>query len=182
VIGSLQATETLKLLLGIGSSLLSKLLLYNALDMSFDTIQLRKNPACPVCGENPTIRELIDYDEFCGVPGRHAEAGSLEDEVGAVELAASLQSPKPPVLIDVREPHEQEIARLPGAVSIPLGELAARLKELDDRKDIVVFCKSGTRSRRALDILHAAGFATARHLRGGTNAWAKDVDPTIPVY
>lgn len=182
VIGSLQATEALKLLLGIGSSLSGRLLLYNALDMTFDSVHLRKNPSCPVCGEQPTIRALIDYEEFCGVPGHSADTGPEKDEISPVELATRLQSSDPPLLLDVREPHELEIARLPNAVLIPLGELAGRLSELDDRGEIVVFCKSGTRSRRALDILHSAGFATARHLRGGTNGWAQEVDPQIPVY
>jgi adenylyltransferase/sulfurtransferase len=182
VIGSIQATEALKTLLGIGNSLSGRLLLYNALDLSFESIRLRKNPACPVCGNEPSIRALIDYEAFCGVPGHEQAGGPAEDEISASELATRLHAGHPPALIDVREPHEQEIANLPGARLIPLGELASRLNELESEREIIVFCKSGTRSRRALDILQAAGWRNARHLRGGTNAWGQEVDPSIPQY
>jgi adenylyltransferase/sulfurtransferase len=181
-IGALQATEALKLILGIGVSLNGRLLLYDALDLSFDFVKLRKNPRCRICGPAATIHELIDYEAFCGVPGHEAAPLPAELEIEAVELAARLQAADPPRLIDVREPHELEIAHLPGATLIPLGELAARLGELDDAGEIVLFCKSGTRSARALDILRAAGLKHVRHLRGGINAWTRAVDRSQPIY
>jgi len=183
-IGTLQATEALKLLLGIGSSLNGKMLLYNALDMSFDFIKLRKNPACKVCSENPEITELIDYEEFCGVPMRDHDEGSAGDEwdITAVELANLLKGEKPPILIDVREPHELQIARIEDADLIPLGQLAARLSELDSAQEIVLMCKSGTRSARALELLLGAGFRKLKNLKGGINAWSEDVDPSLPQY
>ena len=183
-IGTIQATEALKLLLGIGSSLVGKLLLYNALDMSFDFVKLRKNPKCRVCGPNADIKELIDYEEFCGVPGRDHEEGSAGAswDIDAPQLASRLSEPVAPLLLDVREPHELEISRLPNAVNIPLGTLAAHLSELDTAREMVVFCKGGTRSARALELLVSAGFKKVKNLRGGINAWAKTVDTDLPVY
>lgn len=183
-IGTLQATEALKVLLGIGSPLIGKLLLYNALDMSFDFVKLKKNPKCPVCGENPTITAPIDYEEFCGVPGHDHDDGSAGDEwdITATELAARLQNGAPLRLIDVREPHELAISHIPGAENIPLGQLAARLSELDSAQEIVLICKSGSRSTRALELLYSAGFRKLKNLLGGVNAWAEEVDPSQPVY
>ncbi len=185
VIGSIQATEAIKMLLGIGSSLVGRLLLYNALDMEFDFVNLRKNPKCRVCGPNADITELIDYEEFCGVPGHdRGEEGSAgaEWDTDAPTLASRLQSANPPLLLDVREPHELQISALPGALNIPLGQLAARLSELDSAREMVVLCKSGTRSARALELLVSAGFKRVKNLRGGINAWAREVDPRLPVY
>jgi len=183
VIGALQATETLKVLLGIGETLAGRLLLFDALEMRFEFIKLRKNPGCKVCGENPTVTELIDYDAFCGIPGAEHAADLLADyEIEAKELAGRLERGETVALVDVREPHELEIAQLTGAVLIPLGELPSRLDELEMDDEIVLFCRTGSRSARALEMLVAAGFRQARHLRGGLNAWARDVDPTIPVY
>ncbi len=184
VIGAIQATETIKLLLGIGSPLVGKLLLYNALDMSFEYVKLKKNPRCKVCGEAPEVTGLIDYFEFCGVPGigHEAEPGGTDRDISAAELAGRLQGDSPPRLLDVREPHELEISGLPGALNIPLGLLAGRLSELDSAKEMVVFCKSGIRSVRALEVLHSAGFRKVKNLRGGINAWAREVDPRLPVY
>jgi len=183
-IGTLQATEALKVLLGIGQPLIGKLLLYNALDTSFEFIKLRKNPNCKVCGSNPTVTELIDYDAFCGVPGIGHTQGSAGDEwdITAGELAERLRQGDPIHLIDVREPHELEISRLDGAQIIPLGQLASRLPELNSTEEIIVFCKSGVRSERALEILAGAGFRKLHHLLGGINAWARDVDPSLPIY
>jgi len=183
-IGTLQATEALKVLLGIGQPLIGKLLLYNALDTSFEFIKLRKNPNCKVCGSNPTVTELIDYDAFCGVPGIGHTQGSAGDEwdITAGELAERLRQGDPIHLIDVREPHELEISRLDGAQIIPLGQLASRLPELNSAEEIIVFCKSGVRSERALEILAGAGFRKLHHLLGGINAWARDVDPSLPIY
>jgi len=183
-IGTLQATEALKLILGIGESLIGKLLLYNALDMSFDFVRLKKNPHCKVCGPNPTVVDLIDYYEFCGVPGLDHDSGSagVGWDITAPELAALLESTTPPRLLDVREPHELEISHLPGATLIPLGQLASRLSELDTAQEMVVFCKGGTRSARALELLVSAGFRKVKNLQGGINAWAQAVDPRLPVY
>ena len=183
-IGTLQATEALKLLLGIGEPLIGKLMLYNALDMSFEFVKLRKNPKCKVCSPTPEVTELIDYEAFCGVPGRDHEAGSAGEgwDISAVELAARLKNGSPLHLLDVREPHELEISHLPGANLIPLGQLASRLSELDSAQEMVVFCKAGTRSARALELLVSAGFRKVKNLKGGINAWAEKVDTSLPVY
>ena len=182
-IGTIQATEAIKMLLGIGSSLVGRLLLYNALDMSFEFVKLKKNPKCKVCGLNPEITELIDYDAFCGVPGRDHDEGSagMDWDIDAKSLAERLKA-NHLVLLDVREPHELEISALPGAVNIPLGTLAARLPELDSARDMVVFCKTGVRSSRALELLVSAGFRKVKNLKGGINAWAREVDPSLPIY
>jgi adenylyltransferase/sulfurtransferase len=186
-VGTLQATEALKLILGIGEPLIGKLLLYNALDMSFDFVKLRKNPKCKVCSPEPEITELIDYEAFCGVPGHHLP-GQEEGAVGggwditATELAQRLQRGNNIHLLDVREPHELEISRLEGAELIPLGQLAARLSELDSADEFVLFCKAGTRSARALELMLSAGFRKIKNLKGGINAWAKEVDPSLPIY
>ncbi len=183
-IGTLQATETLKVLLGIGEPLIGKLLLYNALDMSFDFVKLRKNPKCKVCSAEPEITELIDYEAFCGVPSHdHGEGAVGGDwDITAIELAGRIKTGDRFRLIDVREPHELEISHLDGAHLIPMGELAGRMSELDSAEDIVLFCKSGTRSARALELLASAGFRRMKNLKGGINAWARDVDPNLPVY
>lgn len=182
-IGTIQATEALKVLLGIGQPLIGKLLLYNALDMSFDFVRLKKNPNCRVCGPNADVKELIDYEEFCGVPSHDHDEGSAGAgwDITATELAARLKQ-NHLKLLDVREPHELEISALPEAVNIPLGSLAARLSELDSAEDMVVFCKSGTRSARALELLASAGFKKVKNLKGGINAWAKEVDTSLPIY
>ncbi len=182
-IGTIQATEALKLLLGIGSTLLGKLLLYNALDMSFEYVRLKKNPNCKICGPNPEVTGLIDYEAFCGVPGHDHDTGSAgrEWDITASELASRMKN-NHVRLIDVREPHELQISALHGAENIPLGELASHMSELDSAQDIVLFCKSGTRSARALELLVTAGFRKVKNLKGGINAWAHEVDPQLPVY
>ena len=182
-IGTLQATEALKVLLGIGEPLIGKLLLYNALDMSFDFVKLKKNPNCRVCGPNADIKELIDYEEFCGVPSHDHEEGSAGAswDITVTELAERVKT-NHLKLIDVREPHELEISRMPNATNIPLGQLAARLSELDSADDMVLFCKSGARSTRALELLTSAGFKKVKNLKGGINAWAKEVDKSLPIY
>ncbi len=183
-IGTLQATEALKLLLGIGEPLIGRLLLFNALDMSFDFVKLKKNPKCKVCGPKPEITELIDYEAFCGVPGRDHDEGSVGGgwDISAPELAERLHSGERLRLLDVREPHELEISHLDGAKLIPLGQLASRLPELDSAQEMVVFCKGGTRSARALELLVSAGFRKVKNLKGGINAWANEVDPSLPIY
>ncbi len=183
-IGTIQATEALKILLGIGSSLSGRLLLYNALDMTFEFVKLRKNPVCKICGPHPEITELVDYFEFCGVPGiEHVDGSSMvEWNITAGELAEKLKKGDKIRLIDVREPHELAISYIDGAENIPLGVLAARLGELDSAQEIVLFCKAGIRSTRALEILLSAGFRKVKNLCGGINAWATEVNPTLPVY
>jgi molybdopterin/thiamine biosynthesis adenylyltransferase/rhodanese-related sulfurtransferase len=182
-IGTLQATEALKVLLGIGEPLIGKLLLYNALDMSFDFVKLKKNPNCRVCGPNADIKELIDYEAFCGVPSHDHEEGSAGAnwDITVQELAERVKT-NHLKLVDVREPHELEISRLPNATNIPLGQLAARLSELDSAEDMVLFCKSGARSTRALELLTSAGFKRVKNLKGGINAWAREVDTSLPIY
>jgi molybdopterin/thiamine biosynthesis adenylyltransferase/rhodanese-related sulfurtransferase len=183
-IGTLQATEALKLLLGIGQPLIGRLMLYNALDMSFDFVKLRKNPNCKVCGPNPEVTELIDYEAFCGVPSHDHEEGAVGGgwDITATELAQRMREGNHLRLIDVREPHELEISHLEGAQLIPLGQLAARMSELDSAEEIVLFCKAGTRSARALELLASAGFRKMKNLKGGINAWAREVDPSLPIY
>jgi adenylyltransferase/sulfurtransferase len=182
-IGTIQATEALKVLLGIGSTLTGKLLLYNALDMTFDFVTLKKNPNCRVCGPNADIKEPIDYEQFCGVPGHDHDEGSAgaDWDITARELSERLQQ-NHLKLLDVREPHELQISALPEAVNIPLGGLAAHLSELDSAEDMVIFCKSGTRSARALELLVSAGFKKVKNLKGGINAWAQEVDQSLPIY
>ena len=183
-IGTLQATEALKLILGTGQTLIGKLLLYNALDVSFEFVNLRKNPRCKVCSPEPEITELIDYEAFCGVPGHDHEEGSVGGgwDIEAGDLAARLEHGEYIRLLDVREPHELEISRLEDSKLIPLGQLAARLSELDSAEEMVVFCKSGSRSARALELLVSAGFRKVKNLKGGINAWAQEVAPSLPVY
>ena len=178
VLGSIQALEAIKLVAGIGSSLSGRLLVFDALRLRFRELAIERDPGCPVCGENPSVRELVDYEAFCGL-----ESGAgQEAEISAQELAASLEGSAPPVVLDVREPHEWEIVALEGATLIPLGTLPARLGELDPARPIVTMCHKGTRSMRALELLRAAGFADVRSLRGGVDAWARDVAPGLPRY
>ncbi|HEY3343643.1 MAG TPA: molybdopterin-synthase adenylyltransferase MoeB [Anaerolineaceae bacterium] len=183
-VGTLQATEAIKLILGIGTPLIGRLMLYDALDMSFQSVKLRKNPKCKICGPNPEITGLIDYEAFCGVPGHDHEVGSagLDWDIEPRDLARKLESGEPLRLIDVREPVELQVAGLPGEELIPLGELAANLNKLDSSQEIVVFCKSGGRSTRALELLLSAGFRKVKNLRGGINAWSREVDPEVPLY
>jgi adenylyltransferase/sulfurtransferase len=183
-VGTLQATEAIKLILGVGDSLIGKLLLYNALDMSFDFVKLRKNPNCKVCGPDPEVTELIDYEEFCGMPAHDHDEGSAGEgwDITATELAERLTEGNGIKIIDVREPHELEISHIEGAEVIPLGQLASRMSELDSAEEIVLICKMGSRSIRALEVLHSAGFRKIKNLKGGINAWAREVDPSLPIY
>jgi sulfur-carrier protein adenylyltransferase/sulfurtransferase len=183
-IGTLQATEALKLILGIGEPLIGRLMLYNALDMSFEFVKLRKNPHCKVCGTDPEVTELIDYEAFCGVPGHDHEEGAVGGgwDIEAPELAERIKNGNHIHLIDVREPHELEISHIDGAQLIPLGQLASRLSELDSAEEMVLFCKAGTRSARALELMVSAGFRKVKNLKGGINAWAREVDPSQPIY
>ncbi|WP_376792824.1 molybdopterin-synthase adenylyltransferase MoeB [Thermoflexus sp.] len=181
VIGAIQATEAIKLIIGQGEPLIGRLLLYDALSMRFRELKLRKNPSCPVCGENPTIRELIDYEAFCGVPIYEHEVRT-EFDITPQELKAMLERDgRQIILLDVREPHEWEICHLQGAVLIPLRELPERLNQLDPTREYVVYCKTGGRSAQAARIMQAAGLRV-RNLRGGINAWSREVDPNVPLY
>ena len=182
LIGTIQATEAIKLILGIGEPLVGRLLLVDALGAQFRTVKVRKNPACPACGTHE-ITELIDYDEFCGMK---PEAGSRKPEdtmpeITPLELAERLRAGDID-LIDVREPHEWDIAHIPGARLIPLGNLPAAVPSLDRTRDIVVQCRSGVRSGRAVRLLQAAGFTRVRNLAGGILRWSDDVDPRVPKY
>jgi len=183
-IGTLQATEAIKLLLGIGTPLIGTLLIYDALDMRFEMVKLKKNPECKVCSQNPSITQLIDYEAFCGVLGHNNDESSHAPdwEIEPSELAERLASGESIHLVDVREPHELQISAIPNADSIPLGSMATRMAELGDTEEIVLFCRTGLRSTRALHLLTGAGFQKILSLQGGINAWARQVDPTLPVY
>lgn len=181
-IGTIQGTEIIKLILGIGEPLVGKLLLYDALDMSFQTVNLQKNPNCKVCGPNPQVTQLIDYEQFCGVPARGAHVPENIPEISPAELAERLKDGRPVCLLDVREAVEQQISNLPGARNIPLMNLPAMLSDLDRGTEIVVYCRTGVRSARAADLLLKEGFKNVKNLRGGINAWAREVDPDMMVY
>jgi len=180
-IGAGQATEGIKLLTGIGEPLIGRMQIYDALEARWQTIRVQKDPECPVCGKNPTVTALIDYEEFCGVPANDHEGsdGFSEFEITPTDYAAIRDRVR---LIDVRDPHEYEISRIPGAELMPLGDLHRHLSELDSSEDIVLHCKSGMRSMQALEQLQGAGFKRVRSLRGGINAYAREVDESIPTY
>ena len=183
-IGTLQATEALKLLLGIGSNLKGRMLLYNALDLSFDFINLRKNPKCKICSETPEITELIDYEEFCGVQMNDHDDNSLDEkwDITPKALEELLKGENAPLLIDVREPHELAISKIDVAKLIPLGQLASELSGLDTAEEIILMCKTGVRSGRALELMLGAGFRKLKNLKGGINGWAEEIDPKLPIY
>jgi adenylyltransferase/sulfurtransferase len=182
VIGLIQATEAIKLILGKGEPLIGRLLLYDALDMRFRELRLKKDPACPVCGENPTVRELIDYEAFCGIgPETHEEAAGVP-EITARDLAERVARGDDLVVVDVREPQEYAFARLPFTRLIPLGDLPGRLSELDSARDLVVHCRTGIRSAKAVEMLQRAGFRKVWNLKGGIDAWSREVDPSVPRY
>jgi molybdopterin/thiamine biosynthesis adenylyltransferase/rhodanese-related sulfurtransferase/molybdopterin converting factor small subunit len=179
-IGLIQATETVKLILGIGEPLVGRLLLYDALAMRFRELKLRKNKECPVCGDHPTVTSLIDYQQFCGIPKPQPEA-SMEGDISPIDVKAKIDRGDNFVLIDVREPHEYQICNIPSAKLIPLGQLPQRLDELDRDIEIVAHCKSGMRSAKAVDILTKSGFR-ARNMKGGILAWSDQVDRSVPKY
>jgi adenylyltransferase/sulfurtransferase len=178
VIGSIQATETIKLLVGSGETLVGRLLLYDALEMRFREMRLRKDPLCPICGEHPSIRELQDYDALCGVQP-HAEAGL---EISARELSDWLAKGEDVLVVDVREPHELAIARFPQAMHVPLRTVPARAGELPRERTLVLTCHKGVRSMRALEILREMGFTRLKSLAGGIDAWSREVDNSVPRY
>jgi adenylyltransferase/sulfurtransferase len=184
IIGLVQATETVKLILGVGQSLVGRLMLYDALGMKFRELKLRRDPDCPACGDHPTITKLIDYQQFCGMPHREEEAKavSTSGEIDAVELKAKLDRGDDFKLIDVREPHEFQICRIPGSTLIPLGELPKHLNELDPSAEYVMHCKMGGRSAKAVELLRQSGFKNVRNMTGGIIAWSDKVDPSVPKY
>jgi len=182
IVGSIQAMETIKLILGSGRNLTGRLLLFDALEMGFREFKLRKNPKCPMCGEHRTIDKLIDYYEFCGVRGEEASAPDLKvPEMTPRELKTRLDRGEDLFILDVREPHEYQICNLRGHL-IPLGELPRRVHELDSSREIVAHCRSGKRSAEAVDFLRKAGFRKIVNLKGGILAWSDEVDASVPKY
>ena len=182
IVGSIQAMETIKLILQSGDSLVGRLLLFDALGMKFRELKLRKNPNCPVCGTHPTITKLIDYYQFCGIRGEEADAPDLKvPEMLPTELKSRLDKGEDIFILDVREPHEYQICNLKGKL-IPLGELPRRVHELDSSREIVAHCRSGKRSAEAVDFLKKAGFRKIHNLTGGILAWSDQVDPSVPKY
>jgi adenylyltransferase/sulfurtransferase len=182
LVGLVQATEVIKLILEKGNTLVGRLLLFDALGMKFRELKLKKDPECPVCGENATIKALIDYEEFCGIGPEVEESPTGIDEVTAKELKEELDQGQDPYILDVRNPVEYEISRIEGSHLIPLDQLLNRLNELDSARDIVAHCRSGARSAKAIEMLQEAGFRKLRNLKGGVLAWADDVDPTMAKY
>jgi adenylyltransferase/sulfurtransferase len=190
IIGAIQANEAIKLILGGGEPLVNRLLLFDAWKLRFRELKLRKDPECPVCGENPTVKELIDYEQFCGLRPR-AEAvqtnatteGGRMEEITATELKQRIDRGDDLQIIDVREPNEYDIARIPGTTLIPLGQVTQRMGEIDEGRETVVHCKGGVRSARAIEALTRSGFkGKLVNLKGGITAWSDDVDPSVPKY
>jgi adenylyltransferase/sulfurtransferase len=183
VIGLIQATEILKLILGKGNSLLNRLLLFNALDMQFRELKLRRDPQCPLCGEKPVITQLIDYQAFCGAPPPSASPTVHPDEVTVQELKRALDDPGLGIqILDVREPAEYQIARIKGARLFPLSTLAQQYTELDPGRHYFLHCRSGHRSLNALQFLRERGFQHLKSVKGGITAWSDEIDPTVPKY
>ncbi|HRT57986.1 MAG TPA: molybdopterin-synthase adenylyltransferase MoeB [Candidatus Paceibacterota bacterium] len=183
IIGLIQATETLKLILGRGTSLLNRLLLFNAFDMTFRELKIRRDPACPLCGSNPTITALMDYNQFCGLPTSQSPSAMHSDEVSVQELKRALDNPASGIhVLDVREPDEYQIARIPGALLLPLSQLGQRWSELNPDQSYYLYCKSGVRSLRAVQFLRRLGFHQLKSVRGGIDAWSREVDPSVPQY
>jgi molybdopterin/thiamine biosynthesis adenylyltransferase/rhodanese-related sulfurtransferase len=185
LIGVVQATEAVKLILGKGRPLIGRLLLYDALQMSFQEFKIRRNPKCPLCGDNPTIKQLIDYDQFCGIRGQEAAAPAAavaDGETTVEELKARLDRGDRVFVLDVRNPEEFQIGRIPGSQLIPLPELPQRVGELDAEQEMVVHCKSGMRSAKAIQFLQTRGFRKLKNLKGGILAWAERIDPSVPKY
>ncbi len=182
LIGVIQATETIKLILGQGETLVGRLLLVDAMTMTFRQLKLRKNPDCPVCGTHPTITKLIDYEQFCGIGrGNEQPATAAVPEITPEELKRRLDAKEDVFILDVREPHEYQICNLGGHL-IPLNDVPKRMHELDSSREIVVHCKSGRRSAQAIEVLQKAGFRKVLNLKGGILAWSEKVDPSVPKY
>ena len=186
IVGVIQATETIKLMLGIGEPLIGRFLIYDALRMRFRELKLRRDPECPVCGDHPTVTKLIDYEQFCGMrpepPAQAATTSANEWEITAVELKKRMDAGDKLFVLDVREPNEYQINRISGSTLIPLGELPRRYQEIDRDQEIVALCKMGARSAKATDFLRSVGFSRVKNLRGGILEWVDKVDPTQPKY
>jgi sulfur-carrier protein adenylyltransferase/sulfurtransferase len=183
-VGSIQVTEAIKILTGIGEPLVGRLMIYDALEMVYRKIKVRKDPNCAVCGEHPTITELIDYDDFCGVVSDEASAAVIGSTITVSDLNDWRKAGKPMHLVDVREPAEYEIVRIPDSVLIPKAEILSgrALATLPQDRQIVVYCKTGVRSAEVLAALKAAGFRDAVHVHGGVSAWVRQIDPSLPAY
>jgi sulfur-carrier protein adenylyltransferase/sulfurtransferase len=183
-IGSIQVNEAIKLIAGIGEPLVGRLMIYDALEMSYRTVRVQKDPECAVCGKNPTVTELIDYDAFCGAVSDEAAKAAVGSTITATDLKGMLDAGDKIFLVDVREPNEYEIVSIPGATLIPKGEFlsGAALERLPQDKRIVLHCKSGVRSAECLAIVKNAGFSDAVHVGGGVLAWVKQIDPSLPSY
>ena len=183
IVGTIQATEAIKLIIGVGEPLIGRFLIFDALRMRFRELGLRRDPECPVCGDHPTVRELIDYEQFCGVaPAAQTPAPATVEETTVEELKRRFDAGDDTFLLDVREPQEYQICAIPGSMLIPLGDLPSRLFELEGRRNIVVHCKSGVRSAKAVKLLREAGFGDAVNLQGGILAWIDRIDPSLPKY
>ena len=183
-IGSIQVNEAIKVITGIGDPLVGRLMIYDALEMTYRSVQVRKDPECPVCGKNPTITGLIDYDAFCGAISEEAQQAAQGSTITARDLKNMMDAGDPIFVVDVREPNEYEIVSIPGATLIPKGEFVsgAALERLPQDKRIVLHCKSGARSAEALAIVQNAGFSDAVHVGGGVLAWVSQIDPSLPTY
>ena len=182
LVGLIQATEVVKLILGTGDPLVGRLLLFDALAMKFRELKLRKNPQCPVCGDDPSIHELIDYEQFCGIAPETEEVAAGIEELTATQLKTELDEGRDLFVLDVRNPMEYEICRLEESYLIPLDQLMNRIHELDSARDMVVYCRSGARSAQAIQMMQQAGFRKLRNLKGGILAWSDEVDPSVPKY
>jgi len=183
-IGSIQVTEAIKVLTGIGEPLVGRLMIYDALEMNYRTLNIKKDPECAICGKNPTITELIDYDAFCGAVSADAQEAAADSTITASEHKAMLDRDENIFLIDVREPNEYEIVSIPGAVLIPKDQFmsGAALERLPQDRRIVLHCKTGVRSAECLAVVKNAGFSDAVHVGGGVISWVNTVDPSLPVY
>jgi adenylyltransferase/sulfurtransferase len=181
-IGSIQVNEAIKVLTGIGEPLVGRLMIYDALEMTYRSVKVRKDPECAICGKNPTVTELIDYEAFCGTVSDEAAEAAADATITASELKAMQDAGEDIYLVDVREPAEWEIISIPGAVLIPKGDLAGRLSELPQDKPVIAYCKTGIRSAESLALLKNAGFADARHVQGGVSAWSIQVLHDEPLY
>ena len=186
IVGLIQANEVIKLVLGIGDSLVGRLLLFDALTMKFKEMKLRKDPSCPICGDNPTITELIDYDQFCGIVPPSESSADLDKEIGVEQVKEMLDAKRTFKLIDVREPSEYQICKIDAATLIPLGDIEAKdiskLNGLNQDDEIVLHCKAGVRSMKALKALEEMGFRNLKSMRGGINEWSEKVDSSVPMY
>ena len=183
IIGCIQATEILKLALGKGTTLVNRLVLFNALDLKFRELKLRRDPKCPLCGDAPTIKELIDYEMFCGIQPASTEPASNPDEVTVQDMKKALDDPKLGIkVVDVREPDEYEIAMVKGVPLLPLSELNQRFTELDPNQQYYLHCKGGVRSLKALNFLREQGFKYVKSVKGGIAAWSDEVDHSVPKY